>query len=134
MNEQLLNIIAQIAEVCLIPLFGYLTTLLINKINSKLDSDKKKAEAEIAIRYINQLNVTIVECIRATNQTYVEELKKAGSFDKAAQEVALAKTLEAVKATLNDESKKYLAMFATDIEAYILNKIEASIAEAKCNK
>lgn len=134
MNEQLLNIIAQIAEVCLIPLFGYLTTLLINKINSKLDSDKKKAEAEIAIRYINQLNATIVECIRATNQTYVEELKKAGSFDKAAQEVALAKTLEAVKATLNDESKKYLAMFATDIEAYILNKIEASIAEAKCNK
>ena len=131
MNEQVLNIIAQIAEVCLIPLFGYLTSLLINKINAKLEADKKKTEAEIAERYLLQFNDTIVACIRATNQTYVEELKKAGNFDKAAQEIALTKTLEAVKATLNDESKKYVEMFTTDIEKYILNKIEANIEEAK---
>ena len=46
MNEQTLELIVRIAEVCLIPLFGYLTTLLINKINTKLEADKKKAEAE----------------------------------------------------------------------------------------
>jgi hypothetical protein len=121
MNEHLLHLITQIAEVCLIPLFGYLTSLLISKINAKLEADKKKTEAEIAEHYLLQFNDIIVACIRATNQTYVEELKKAGNFDKAAQEAALAKTLEAVKATLNDESKKYIEMFTADIEVYILN-------------
>ena len=134
MNEQTLELIVHIAEVCLIPLFGYLTTLLINKINTKLEADKKKAEAEIATRYLNQLNDTIATCVRATTQTYVAELKAAGSFDKEAQKIALEKTLTAAKATLSEEAQKYLAMFTSDLDTFITNKIEAIVVEQKLTK
>lgn len=133
MNEQTLEIIARIAEVCIIPLFGYLTTLLIKKINAKLEADQKKAEAEVATRYLNQLNDTIVTCVRATTQTYVEELKKTGSFDKEAQKTALEKTLTAAKATLTDEAKTYLTMFTSDLDTFITNKIEAAVVDQKIN-
>ena len=34
------------------------------------------------------LSETITKCVVATNQTYVETLKKQGKFDKEAQKIA----------------------------------------------
>ena len=77
------------------------------------------------------LGETISACVIATNQTYVENLKKDQLFDAEAQKEAFQKTYDAVMAVLTDEAKMYLASIYGDLTTYITNKIEA---EVKLNK
>ena len=74
---------------------------------------------------------TISACVIATNQTYVEALKKGNAFTKEAQEEAFKQTYEAVMAVLTDEAKKYLTAAYGDLTAYITNKIEAEVNLSK---
>ena len=70
----------------------------------------------------------IVEtCVVATNQTYVEALKKAGSFDAEAQKTAFRMTYEAVLAILNDEAKEYITEAVGDFNTYLTQQIEATV-------
>jgi hypothetical protein len=62
---------------------------------------------------------TICQCVIATNQTYVEALKKEGKFDLDAQKKAFEQTKDAVLAILDDEAKKYLASIFGDLDLYI---------------
>lgn len=83
-----MTILTQIFEVCLIPLLGALTTLLIVYINTKRKELEKTTNSELITKYLNMLADTIVDCVTATNQTYVETLKKQGKFDEEAQQIA----------------------------------------------
>ena len=42
-------------------------------------------------KYLSMLTETITSCVIATNQTYVEALKKEGKFDLEAQKLRLRK-------------------------------------------
>ena len=63
----------------------------------------------------------------ATNQTYVESLKKQGKFDAEAQKVAFNQTYEAVMCILSEEAKEYLNEAVGDLNLYITQKIEAEV-------
>ena len=58
---------------------------------------------------------TISVCVIATNQTYVDALKKAGKFDEEAQKEAFAKTYNAVLLVLSDEVKKPNAKYKREV-------------------
>ena len=131
-------IINEIFQVCLIPLLGILTKYLIQYIQIKGDEIQAKNKerenyehTEKLNKYIKMLTDTITKCVIATNQTYVETLKKQGSFDLKAQEVAFQKTLLAVQATLSTEAKEYLTEFYGDLDIYIAQAIEAAVNENK---
>ena len=70
---------------------------------------------------------TINNCVIATNQTYVEALKKAGAFDMEAQKTAFNMTKNAVLAILSDEAKRYLTNAVGDLNEYITQQIEAAV-------
>ena len=94
------------------------------------DSSKeitKEADNEIANKYINLLSETITQCVIATNQTYVESLKKSGSFDAEAQKEAFRRTYESVMNILTVEAKQYLANIYGDLDKYITSKIESEV-------
>lgn len=74
---------------------------------------------------------TIVDCVNAINQTFVETLKKEGNFTKEAQEEAFNRTLQSIKAILLKDCLEYLSLITTDLNAYIYNKIEAEVNYAK---
>ena len=74
---------------------------------------------------------TVTSCVIATNQTYVDNLKKQGKFDAAAQEMAFQLTKEAIMEILSVEAKKYLTEIYGDLEKYMTSKIES---EVKLNK
>ena len=74
---------------------------------------------------------TISACVLATNQTYVEALKKEGSFTAEAQKEAFALTYDAVMSILTEEAKVYLANLYGDVTAYITAKIEAEVNKSK---
>lgn len=108
-----------------------LTTYIVKFINVKSEEIKATTDSELAAKYITMLSQTISDCVIATNQTYVEALKKDNAFTKEAQEEAFKKTYEAVLATLTDDAKEYLAEVYGDLNAYIKNKIEAEVNDAK---
>lgn len=126
-----LTLLYEILQVCIIPLLGVLTTYIVKFINVKSEEIKATTDSELAAKYISMLSQTISDCVIATNQTYVEALKKDNAFTKEAQEEAFKKTYEAVLATLTDDAKDYLAEIYGDLNAYIKNKIEAEVNGAK---
>ena len=79
-----MTLVIQILEVCIIPLLGVLTTFLIDHIKTKTNNAKLN-------KYLDMLDRTVADCVLATKQTYVEALKKSGTFDEAAQKEAFEK-------------------------------------------
>ena len=76
-----LNLLTQIFEVCIIPLLGILTTYIVKYIQVKSAEITEKTDNAIVDKYTVMLADTITACVLATNQTYVEALKKQGKFD-----------------------------------------------------
>jgi len=70
---------------------------------------------------------TIIQCVIATNQTYVEALKKEGKFDAEAQEKAFEITKQAVLAVLTNQARDFIEMSYGDVEAWLNQQIEATI-------
>ena len=121
------ELLTQIFQVCIIPLLGVLTTFIIKWINIKSDQIQKNNDNALANKYIQMLTDTINSCVIATNQTYVESLKKQGKFDAEAQKQAFEQTTQAVLTILSQEAKDYLANVYGDLDKYISEKIEASV-------
>lgn len=122
-----LNLVNDIFRVCIIPLLGVLTTYLINYIKVKMAEIQMKTENDIIDKYLSMLTNTVTECVIATNQTYVEALKKEGKFDLDAQKKAFEMTQEAVMLILTDEAKKYLSAAVGDLNVFISQQIEAAV-------
>lgn len=126
-----LNILQQIFELCIIPLLAIITRSLVIYISTKKDELKSKTDNELAKKYLDLLNDTIANCVIATNQTYVEALKKGNAFTADAQKAAFEKTYQAVIATLSEEAQKYLPEVVGDLQTYITQKIEANVNQNK---
>ncbi len=77
------------------------------------------------------LDQTIIDCVIATTQTYVESLKKQGAFDADAQKLAFTKTYTNVMKILSEDAKEYLQEAMGDLEAYVYNKIESQVKLTK---
>lgn len=122
-----LELLYQILEVCIIPLFGILTAFVVKWLKTKEMEINNKLENETAEKYISMVSQTITDCVIATNQTYVEALKKQGSFDAEAQKIAFQKTYETVLSVLSEDVKEYLSMFYGDAQAYLFARIEAEV-------
>jgi hypothetical protein len=121
------ELLYQILEVCIIPLLGILTTYIVKYINKKSKEIQVKVDNELANKYILLLTDTITSCVVATNQTYVEALKKENAFTIEAQEEAFKKTYEAVMDVLTEDAKEYLTAVYGDLNKIIITKIEAEV-------
>ena len=123
--------VAMIFTTIIIPILGILSTFLINFLRIKSVDIQNKIESDIADEYIGMITNTITDCVIATNQTYVETLKKHGKFDKAAQEEAFKQTLNAVLAVLTEDAKEYIYQISGDVTAYLTSKIESAVNQNK---
>lgn len=126
-----MNLLQQIFEVCIIPLLGILTTYFIVFIKNKSNELKEVTDNELYKKYIDLLQDTIVRCVIATNQTYVENLKNKNAFDKEAQEEAFKMTYNAVMIILTDDAKEYLNNAVGDLQLYVTKLIEAQVNMSK---
>lgn len=121
----------KIFELCIIPLIGILATYLIAFIKAKGKQVMDTMENETQKKYLSMLLDIVAECVAATNQTYVESLKKQGKFDEAAQKAAFQQTLLAVMAILPNGCRTVLEEAVGDLEKYIYNLIEAEVNRQK---
>lgn len=126
-----MNLLYDIFDLCIIPLFGVLVAYMVKYINAKGNEIAANVDSELASKYIVMLTTTIADCVVATNQTYVEALKKEGKFDKDAQAKAFQMTYDAVMDILTDDAKEYLANFYGDLTLYLTKRIEAEVVANK---
>ena len=108
-------------------LFAY----LIVYINKKKQALLENSKSEIEKKYIEKISKTITDCVIATNQTFVETLKKENAFTKEAQEEAFQKTITNVMSILNEDCIEYLESITSDITIYLRNQIEAEVNKNK---
>lgn len=127
------NIVTIIFELCIIPILGILTKWLVSFIQQKMDEAAQKTDNELADKYLGMLSNTISKCVIATNQTYVETLKKEGKFDLAAQKEAFDMTKDAVLTILEGDALNYLNEIIGDLDTYIDKQIEANVNLYKNN-
>ena len=126
-----LPLLYQILEVCVIPLLGILTACFVKFINVKSAEIQHKVDNDNADKYIAMVADTISACVIATNQTYVDALKKQNAFTAEAQKEAFNLTYNAVMNILTEDAKKYLTEIYGDVTTYITNKIEAEVNLSK---
>lgn len=124
-------ILQKIFELCIVPLLGIITAYIVAFIRAKTAELKITNSNEILVKYLDMLSTTVVECVIATNQTYVNALKGQNAFDEAAQKVAFQKTYDAVIAVLSDDAKEYLTHIYGDLTIFITNMIEAEVNRNK---
>lgn len=130
MNE-ILNNISPILSNILILIITTLSSYIVTYINKKKKALQLEMDDMLAIKYTDMIEKTIIDCVNATNQTYVEALKKDNAFTKEAQAEAFNRTLNSVMKILSDDCLEYLTTITTDVNAYIYNKIEAEVNYAK---
>ena len=96
-------------------------------LNKKKKALQQDLDNDTASKYLDMIEQTIIDCVIATNQTYVETLKKQDAFTPEAQEVAFQKTLNSVLAILTDDCKEYLETITNDVNGYLEAKIESQV-------
>ena len=126
-----MKLLYDVFNLCIVPLVGVLTFYLVQYIKAKGNEIAANVDSELASKYIVMLTTTITDCVVATNQTYVEALKKEGKFDKEAQYKAFQMTYNAVMDILTEDAKEYLNNFYGDLSLYLSKRIEAEVVANK---
>ena len=95
MNEIIISIISVVVTSVVLPLITLGGTKLIQLINQKIKDEKTK-------NLLTGLTTIVERAVRSVTQTYVDSLKKSGSFDQEAQLIALSIAKEEVFKQLNE--------------------------------
>lgn len=126
-----MEILNQIFDLCIVPLLGILVTCLVVFIKSKTKELNERYDVELLTKYTNMLSQTVIDCVIATNQTYVEALKGQNKFDAEAQKKAFEMTYQSVLQVLSEDAKDYLSNVYGDISVLLTNLIEAEVSRNK---
>lgn len=124
MNEILLNIISVVVTAVVIPLISLLGSKLYELINSKIKNEK-------GAKCLTEASEIVLNAVRSVFQTYVESLKKSGSFDKDAQIEALNLAKNIALSQLSAETKTYISSNFGDLNEWLITSIEAGINKIK---
>ena len=108
-----------------------LTAYLVMLIRRVGDSAEANAASVTAKTYITEVTEAIAAAVAATNQTYVDSLKNAGTFDADAQREAAQKALEACLASISPAAQGFIEAAYGDIREYLITRIEAEVRRQK---
>ena len=111
----------------LIPLLITIITICGCTMTSKIAKNATESAPSKYSGIIYALENIVNKAVITTNQTFVNELKKQGKFDKEAMQEAYRRTYESIIASLSQSFFEYIDEEAVDIEALLKNMIETSV-------
>ena len=120
MNEILLNILSVLLTAVILPLISIAGTQLIKFINSKIKNN------ELA-KQLSTATTIVTNAVRVVFQTYVDALKKNGSFDKEAQVEALTRAKNIALSQITEDTKSYIEENYSDFNNWLTIQTEATI-------
>ena len=117
-------VLMAVVSYVLVPLIKKAGTALTDQIEEKTKSEKLAQGVQRAAEIVEQVVVAIT-------QTYVDDLKKEGSFDADAQKQALQMAKEAAADLISSEVQQLIAENYNDFSDWLLSSIEAAVARSK---
>lgn len=97
---------------------------LIAWLNTKIKNNK-------ALKLLTDAIGIVQAAVKATYQTYVEELKDKNAFTAEAQKTALNAAIKTATDTLSDEAKNYITTNFGDLTGWIVLQIESTLYDLK---
>jgi hypothetical protein len=124
MNDILLNILSVVVTAVVVPLISLLGSKLVQWIGTKVKDEKAAA-------FLSKASEIVLSAVKSVFQTYVDSLKKSGSFDAEAQKTALSKATEIIKSQLGTDLTDYIKANYGDLDKWITTQVEATIDTLK---
>jgi hypothetical protein len=110
----------------------------ISLLKKKIDAEKQKAETEekkfaleVVQGLLDKAKDTVSSCVATVNQTYVDALKKEGTFDKAAQEQAFSTCKNLILSQLSTDAKTAIIDTFGTLEVWVKTQIEEMVRYSK---
>ena len=94
---------------------------------SKVAKDTARLAPSKYSEIIYGLENIVNKAVITTNQTFVNELKKQGKFDKEAMQEAYKRTYESIISSLSQSFFEYIDKETIDVDALLKNMIETSV-------
>lgn len=121
----------ELFEVCILPVAGAVGLYIANYFRNKTKGIKIQQKNDEIQNALLLLNNAVENAVLFTKQTFVDNHKKNGIFDAAAQKVAYELTYAVAMATITEETKKTLSGVINDLPKYINSLIEAKVHMTK---
>ena len=126
MNEVVLNVLTVLVISVILPLVSVIGGYLTNWLSSKIGNEKAK-------NLVSKAQEIVASAVQAVFQTYVDSLKKAGSFDKKNQLTALNKAKDIALNQMTNEVRQCIIRNYGNLDIWLNTKIEATIDTLKNN-
>ena len=134
MNEEFVALFRDAAQIILPPLMVAIGGFLIALFQKGADYLRAKAEeseyASVA-GYVSIVENIVIDCVRVTNQTFVDSAKANGVFNEEAWAKAFEQSKANALALISDAQKQLIEQVYGDFDAWLKNKIESTVKVLK---
>lgn len=117
-------ILLAVVAYIVVPLIKAAGTALTKRLDERTNSEKLANATQ-------QAKDVVTQVVAATAQTYVDDIKAAGSFDAEEQQKALEMAKEAAASLISDEVRELIAANYNSFDGWLLCAIEAEVARSK---
>ena len=128
MSPELLN---TIMTAVVLPLLVAVSGYVIAYLRKKAAEVSGNIEDKTIRTYVQEANDIVIQAVDTLFQTYVNELKSKGEFDKQAQLEAFEKAKDISLALMSTDAKEVLIQLYGDIDLWIKTKIEQAVKRDK---
>lgn len=127
MNEAVFNLLMAVVTAAVTALSVFVAAF----VKKKGEQAAAETNSTLLKDVIEEVTGIVSIAVSAVSQTYVDELKKAGSFDAEAQKQALAMALAACIKAISPATKAFIEETYGDLTEYLTTYIEAEVRKQK---
>lgn len=125
------RILSIVCELVLVPVIYVIGNYLVRFIQAKTAQLKAETNNVMVDKYIDMAEEAICKAVIAVNQTYVEALKKQGSFDPRAQDAAFESAKAMALAMMTEDVKEIVGAAVADFDIWVNTTIENMVSANK---
>lgn len=118
------DILISIASTVILALVTWISERLIALINAKIRNQR-------FVHYLTAATAAVTDAVKATQQEYVDGLKKSGTFDEAAAKEALGIAKDKVMQALSIETRTFIDNNIGDVNRWIETTIHSTLHDMK---
>lgn len=108
-----------------------ITTYLCKFLNTKKTETTEKVKNDTAKTLLAEAFDAVSKAVTSTNQTYVDALKKSGTFTVENQKEALQKSYDTALQIMRQEAKDFITTAYGSLNTWLTTQIEAQVKTQK---
>lgn len=131
MKTELSQMLLALLQAVIIAAVPVATKYLCSFLKAKKEETQNKTKNETAKTLLREAFDAVTDAVACTNQTYVDTLKKSGTFTPENQKEAFKKSYETAVSIMSQEAKDLIALTYGSLSEWLTTKIEAEVKSQK---